>query len=439
MNLQFVLLIQVVLGLVLNALPIFADMKFAYPVDIGKQSSSFYEDPLSVPSFRYNSAMVLDKTRNRLVVFLGYFYDHKNHQATWCKDVWAFSLESRDWSMVHDGIHGVAPEPRYGHTATLIDASRVFVFGGDTGKAHGKKSDAWIFNLSTDTWELLTVHSSTGPSPRSLHASSLIENEAGEKFVVIYGGIKEHDTWLYSVGENTWRLHPSSTLEQLGKRFGAAMTQSASDPTRAYLFGGAEMKSKQIFNDTWQFTVRDGWSLKHSGKPQKDQSNRNTHHRSSPLGRNYLTIVAVANKKRFGDDIVVFGGSNCTGSCYLFNDLWVLDTNTNKWTEYKFTNDVYPRYHHSVVVDQETRLLYSFGGETYKPTYMYHNSVMCLELGFSLKSCESRLSSIVHNMPRYRDAIIVTILMLITVVSCYLCIKTRPKHSVTSDASYKTE
>jgi len=80
---------------------------------------------------------------------------------------------------------GDTPQPRFGHTTTVVNRSKVILFGGatgDTGK-YCMSGDTYIFNLSKSFWSKLPVQG-TAPSPRAAHAATAVESLQ----VVIYGG-----------------------------------------------------------------------------------------------------------------------------------------------------------------------------------------------------------------------------------------------------------
>ena len=79
-------------------------------------------------------------------------------------------------------------------------------------------------------------------------------------------------------------------------------------------------------------------------------------------------------KSRF----VMFSGANCTGRCLCHNDTWVFDPEERTWTEVATTNTPSTRYHATMVALDG--VLYVFGGESYNPIYMYHNSVLRLDI-----------------------------------------------------------
>jgi hypothetical protein len=80
---------------------------------------------------------------------------------------------------------GDIPQPRFGHTTTVVNRSKVILFGGatgDTGK-YCMSGDTYILSLPKNSWTKLPTQG-TAPSPRAAHAATAVESLQ----VVIYGG-----------------------------------------------------------------------------------------------------------------------------------------------------------------------------------------------------------------------------------------------------------
>merc|ERR1719409_2682187 len=81
--------------------------------------------------------------------------------------------------------HGDAPLPRFGHTTTLVGATRVVLFGGATGDAgrYTITADAYSLEVDTNTWSRISAEGTT-PSARAAHAAACVDQQQ----LVIYGG-----------------------------------------------------------------------------------------------------------------------------------------------------------------------------------------------------------------------------------------------------------
>lgn len=58
-------------------------------------------------------------------------------------DVHLYDSETREWSVVR--AKGKAPSGRWGHSTTLVDCNKLFVFGGHDGKV--RLNDLFILHL----------------------------------------------------------------------------------------------------------------------------------------------------------------------------------------------------------------------------------------------------------------------------------------------------
>eukprot|EP00047_Mylnosiga_fluctuans_P015252 m.44695 g.44695 ORF g.44695 m.44695 type:complete len:393 (-) comp5838_c0_seq2:1413-2591(-) len=306
------------------------------------------------PAFRYCHGAVSDDARGRMVVTHGYFYDHRLHVPTWLADTWAFHFTSRTWARIHDGT-GEAPSLRYGHL-TVLTGNTMILHGGDgpsktdpTGPS-STSDEMWAFNLRTHTW---TATAALGPSPpaRSLHAGAILESH-GRKQLLIHGGLGKSDTWIFDLTDHAWREIPSR--DGPGTRHGAVAVAFGDS---VFLHGGGTVNPVVLFDDLWRFRVGSGWAKMRASPVQ-------------PSGRNYHAASLLVRDTPM---MVMFGGANCTGACICFNDLWTLNLVTMQWTQVHTLSDIPTRYHHSLVVHHEDA--YTFGGESYTPRYMYHNSV----------------------------------------------------------------
>lgn len=130
-----------------------------------------------------------------------------------------------------------------------------------------------------------------------------------------------------------------------------------------YLHGGSTVAPVHIFDDLWVFQRATGWTQLFPATPH-------------PRGRSYHAAALLTGPR---PAMVVFGGANCTGSCQCFNDMWLLELQpTPAWQRVSITTDIDTRYHHSLTISKGVAR--TFGGESYVPRYMYHNSVAAIAL-----------------------------------------------------------
>lgn len=117
-----------------------------------------------------------------------------------------------------------------------------------------------------------------------------------------------------------------------------------------------------LFDDVWRFRTDEGWErLSVSG--------------SHPSARSYHAAAAILRESA---GMIMFGGANCTGACICYHDLWVFDLEKHHWRLVNTMGDIDSRYHHTLTVHDG--IAYTFGGESYSPRYMYHNSVSSIDV-----------------------------------------------------------
>ena len=76
--------------------------------------------------------------------------------------------------------------------------------------------------------------------------------------------------------------------------------------------------------------------------------------------------------------LVVFAGAECKGNCLLKDDTWLYDLDQHTWRQVVTSKAPGTRFHQSLVLFEG--LMYTFGGESFVPKYMYHNSVQALSI-----------------------------------------------------------
>eukprot|EP00042_Codosiga_hollandica_P032338 m.205807 g.205807 ORF g.205807 m.205807 type:complete len:519 (+) comp53880_c0_seq1:47-1603(+) len=294
----------------------------------------------AVPAHRYNHACVTDARRGRMILTMGYFYDHQNRRPSWMADTWAFDLTRHRWTLLHDGAdssYGVGPSGRYGHTA-VVHEEFMYVFGGsgDTEISKSNPSlaadtggELWRFNLVTYEWEQIfgTLDTPTMPHPRLLHTATVISTPRGEAMMVHGGMLRQHspvykdDTWLLYFDSMEWEEWVGG--HGPGDRYGASL--DALHDT-AYLFAGVSRVDGRLHNEMFTFTYQNGWSkVEYNQDPATVPTPRNYH--STAL----FVDESKSTKELGATGIVLFAGANCTGSCICKNDVWMFDLSSEIW------------------------------------------------------------------------------------------------------------
>ena len=199
--------------------------------------------------------------------------------------------------------------------------------------------------------------------------------------------IIQGDTWYVDIAQpiiREWRRY--TTGPSPGVRHGAA---AVSYHKSLYVHGGSTVAPVNLFDDLWRFIPAEGWTLLHPGSRLigaqgigglgQELLGIRREMGQWPRARSYHASALLPGTV---PRMILFGGANCTGSCICFNDVWAWTlenaAESEGWEQLQPALDLDTRYHHSLVAHEGS--VYTFGGESYVPHYMYHNSVAALQL-----------------------------------------------------------
>lgn len=223
-----------------------------------------------------------------------------------------FDTVEMQWS--RPTVSGRVPEPRFGHTACVID-NCMYIFGGQSQIPAMYLDEVFCLDLLKLNWKLLHTH---GYPPPSLSFSTAVP--VGKR-MYIYGGedVCSAETYFTDVmyldtSSRRWhKLVAHGTIPRARGKHSVFMYNN-------YLcvFGGYNSQSGEHFNDLHRFNLdKAEWeAVNPLGQVPKPR------HRHSSL--------------RVGEKVFVFGGTSCypfsstpTGAAamvlYHHNDLHVLD------------------------------------------------------------------------------------------------------------------
>ena len=188
------------------------------------------------------------------------------------------------------------------------DNKLLVVFGGYGNGTH--LGDTWILNTTRNDW--VEMHPSVAPSPR---AATTMLYDPDQQQMILFGGfafghsIVSNETWAYSYSRNTWtNLEPKNAPSE------RASYGMAYDSTRKQmvLFGG--FTESGYFNDLWVYS------------PSENIWKETLNNGSAPSPRGAMGFVYDS----INDNFIMFGGFSEKG---FFNDTWILDLKTNRWTQ----------------------------------------------------------------------------------------------------------
>jgi multipile epidermal growth factor-like domains protein 8 len=116
--------------------------------------------------------------------------------------------------------------------------SAIYLFGGATeSQEESLVDDLWTFNVTTKTWDQLTISSSVTPSPRMGSHMALYNNT-----LIVVGGSTEYgpssDLWTFDIYAHSWHQQ-WPTGDYFGERsYGSFCTVSWKGTKYLAIYGG---------------------------------------------------------------------------------------------------------------------------------------------------------------------------------------------------------
>jgi galactose oxidase-like protein len=257
------------------------------------------------PGFRYQSSMVYDSTRHRILLFGG---SRQSTGTAVLADVWSLSVApGSTWQPISTA--GTTPTPRASHVA-IYDSihDRLIIYGGQLPGPTGGwdvLNDTWQLTLSgTPTWSLLTPTNAP-----SLQGASAIYDPVRQRMLVFGGideiGVRRNGVWALSLSQPaTWQL----LLSGVGPTARSGHT-AVYDPAH---------DSMIVFGGWTGYTANDAWALYLSVNTWFQFPIAN-----QMYGRTEHTAIFDPTQNK----MVAYGGD--WGPDYATNEIWILDPAAN--------------------------------------------------------------------------------------------------------------
>ncbi|KAJ8272216.1 hypothetical protein COCON_G00110750 [Conger conger] len=284
------------------------------------------------PSARLNATLSAHPEKDELILFGGEYFNGKKTYLY--NDLFFYNIKKNTW--VKSDIPNPPPR-RCAHQAVVVPqgGGQLWVFGGEFASPDGEQfyhyKDLWVLHLSTLTWEQIRV--SGAPSGRSGHRMVLCKRQ-----LLIFGGFHEsardyiyyNDIHAFNLDTFTWsRLTPSGSGPS--PRSACQMTP-VPDGSGVLIYGGySKLKAKK---DVDKGTIHsDMHLLKREGK---DELMKWTWSRVTPSGVKPAPRSGFSLAVGPGGRALLFGGvcdeeDEETLEGDFFNDLYLYDTNKNRW------------------------------------------------------------------------------------------------------------
>lgn len=251
--------------------------------------------PDNPPTPRYSHSAVFNPVYGNMIMFGGNSGDDAG-----LNDISIYNLESNMWDLTVE-VSGIAPLPRYGHSAVVTGLNTMVVFGGRNGS--DVYNDVAVFDMASLTWLNITVSGS--PPARAYHTAVV---DRYQHVMYIYGGTTNgadfmSDMYMLDLDQFVWSSLNTTDAATPRAMHSAIMTLQGV----MIVFGGIGLSDVACFdvrNHTWYQCLTD----------------------SSPAPTVRYGHTAVYSPLQ---QMVIYGGKNDAGN--PVNDVWNFDLNLFLW------------------------------------------------------------------------------------------------------------
>lgn len=275
-----------------------------------------------------NNTPPIPRSGHSAVIYNGSMYVFGGLGAHRYNDLFKFDFDTKTWTEIKPKDESKLPSKRYKHSACIYE-NMMYIFGG--WDSSGKLNDMYRYIFDRNEWEI--VHCDSPPRPRSAHSVAVYQ-----KMMYLFGGIgdnKFNDMHRFSFKTNQW-----------------SVVNQRNPPPRRSSYGGAHIFNDRLyilcglgcgkFNDCHSFDFR---TLEWTELKYNDS-------RDTPAKRGRHSCVLA------GENLYMFGGYV---GIERSNQLFVLNLQTHKWQQLKFTENVpTPREAHSAIM--HNGYMWLFGG-----------------------------------------------------------------------------
>ncbi|XP_033100156.1 multiple epidermal growth factor-like domains protein 8 [Anneissia japonica] len=168
------------------------------------QRVSFDSDSMK-PAARYGHTMTL--FNDMLIVFGGSLIN-----GTLVNDLWQFSIQSQQWTLLDEGVLSSAPLPTTDHSAVLVDNTTLYIFGGITPGSYAVRN-MFKYDLAGQIgWEEVI------PRGGNIHEVGVTGHSCvyhiHSKSLVVFGGLRKlslrasyrtNDIYLFHLEKLYWQ------------------------------------------------------------------------------------------------------------------------------------------------------------------------------------------------------------------------------------------
>ncbi len=349
---------------------------------LGLYGTKGVADPTNMPSGRYQGAFWTDLQGNFWLFggFLPYGYGN---------DLWKYDIVTNQWTWMNGpqyvtdqngnwGVLGVPspnnypPARTFGPNCWTDKNGDLWLFGGygfDKNSNQGGLSDLWRYNIATNQWTWIwgsdtvnkaPIYGTIGVAANTNDPGSRAECKSGwvddNNNLWMYGGQDgataqtvvnvRSDVWKYDIAANQWTWMKGPSSMNSGPIWGTQQVEAAANNPAArlsftkwkgkdnnfYVFAGGN--SSIARNDLWRFNpFTNNWAYMSGSKAVNNQGTYNGQcmpdSNTFPQARIENQTVATSTCTEV---FWSFGGFKTLTNTQSFNDLWLYNLTTNKWT-----------------------------------------------------------------------------------------------------------
>jgi len=277
--------------------------------------------------------------------------------------MYRLDLETWEWTKLQ--ATNKAPSSRDSHTLTVFQ-NKLYLFGG----SHESETlnDLYEYDLSTNAWKQIEAKGEA-PPPREGHSACLYK----ERYLIIFGGWNGdealNDFYAFDLIDQEWIKIQNQNWSEPVAREGHSCCLIKDD---LYLFGGQgngiiqnEESMELFFNDLYKFQIvfgnKTGIATFEKIEPIGALPDHRSSHSASVYKDRYLVVVGGEGYPNH-NQTKANPMSEENYSCFPKRDVWIYDTETNKWSSPKIKNEkeMIPRFTHSCDSFQDYFIV--FGG-----------------------------------------------------------------------------
>jgi hypothetical protein len=310
-----------------------------------------------------------------LYVFGGFdeCFDVNVCEHTWYNEVWRYTFQDQSWTNMNpaaDPVYGL-PGPRGFFSSAVYNSNGVasiIYFGGGMYNARVSVrqwyDDVWEYTPSTNSWRK-RIPTNTGPSARLGPAIGIFQN----KFYA-FGGINtafqfQNDFWSFDLVSNTWvqigatnAADPTLPPASYGPQLQLDTNAYGNQLREMIIFGGNIFPpgSGAQSEQTWIYDFDTAlWRKVISTPPVPGNNVGRTHGASCFKHKKF--IITQGDKDDPNSECRT---NQASGGQLTTNGTWVLDTDSNTWTEVETTQG--PKLKRVAFAESDDRSLYIWGG-----------------------------------------------------------------------------